>query len=606
VKELAQQLRVDSVRAAAAANSGHPTSSMSAADLMAVLFSKYLRYDFDAPGNTANDHLVFSKGHASPLLYSLYKAAGAIDDDELLTFREFGSRLQGHPTPELPWVDVATGSLGQGLPISVGIALAAERLEHSELRVWVLCGDSELAEGSMWEAFEHAGYAKLSNLVAIVDVNRLGQRGPTMHGWETSSLAARAGACGWDVQEIDGHDLEAIDAAYARAQEADRPAVIFARTKKGSGVAAVEDKENQHGKPLPDPEAAVAELGGIRDVSVTVQTPPAPRSFEIERAEVERPSYEIGEKVATRAAYGDALAWIGSIDERVVALDGEVGNSTYAERFGAKHPDRFFEMYIAEQQMVAAAVGMQTRGWKPFASSFGAFLSRAYDFVRMAAISDADLKLCGSHVGVSIGPDGPSQMALEDIASLRAVLGSVVLYPSDANQAVQLLDAMREHRGVSYMRTTREATPVLYGPEERFEIGGSHTVRSSDDDAITLIGAGITLRECLSAADALAGKGVTARVVDLYSVKPVDAEVLLRAADETQALITVEDHWVEGGIGETVAGVLTEAGTQTRLTRLAVSERPGSGPPADLLAAAGIDAEHVVVAAERALQPAQA
>ncbi len=497
MKELAQQLRVDSVRAAAAANSGHPTSSMSAADLMAVLFTKYLRYDFDAPENTANDHLVFSKGHASPLLYSLYKAAGAIDDAELLTFREFGSRLQGHPTPELPWVDVATGSLGQGLPISVGIALAAERLEHSDLRVWVLCGDSELAEGSMWEAFEHAGYAKLGNLIAVVDVNRLGQRGPTMHGWETDSLAARARACGWDVQEIDGHDLEAIDAAYGRAQEADRPAVIFARTKKGSGVAAVEDKENQHGKPLPDPEAAVEELGGIRDARVEVQAPPAPKPFEIERAAVERPSYEVGEKVATRAAYGDALAWLGSIDEKVVALDGEVGNSTYAERFAAKHPDRFFEMYIAEQQMVAAAVGMQTRGWKPFASSFGAFLSRAYDFVRMAAISDADLKLCGSHVGVSIGPDGPSQMALEDIASLRAVLDSVVLYPSDANQAVQLLDAMREHRGVSYLRTTREATPVLYGSDETFEIGGSHTVRSSDEDAITLIGAGITLRECL-------------------------------------------------------------------------------------------------------------
>jgi len=606
VQELAQQLRVDSVRAAAAANSGHPTSSMSAADLMAVLFTKYLRYDFDAPENTANDHLVFSKGHASPLLYSLYKAAGAIDDDELLTFREFGSRLQGHPTPELPWVDVATGSLGQGLPISVGIALAADRLEHSDLRVWVLCGDSELAEGSMWEAFEHAGYAKLSNLVAIVDVNRLGQRGPTMHGWETDSLAARARACGWDVQEIDGHDLEAIDAAYGRAQEADRPAVIFARTKKGSGVAAVEDKENQHGKPLPDPEAAVEELGGIRDVRVEVQSPPTPKPFEIERAAVERPSYELGEKVATRAAYGDALAWIGSIDEKVVALDGEVGNSTYAERFGAKHPDRFFEMYIAEQQMVAAAVGMQTRGWKPFASSFGAFLSRAYDFVRMAAISDADLKLCGSHVGVSIGPDGPSQMALEDIASLRAVLGSVVLYPSDANQAVQLLDAMREHRGVSYLRTTREATPVLYGADQTFEIGGSHTVRSSDDDAITLIGAGITLRECLTAADSLAEKGITARVIDLYSVKPVDAEALLTAARETQALVTVEDHWAEGGIGETVAGVLAEAAAQTRLTRLAVSERPGSGPPADLLAAAGIDAEHIVAAAERALQPAQA
>jgi transketolase len=579
---------------------------MSAADLMAVLFSKYLRYDFDAPENTANDHLVFSKGHASPLLYSLYKAAGAIDDDELLTFREFGSRLQGHPTPELPWVDVATGSLGQGLPISVGIALAAKRLEHSDLRVWVLCGDSELAEGSMWEAFEHAGYAQLSNLIAVVDVNRLGQRGPTMHGWETSSLATRARACGWDVQEIDGHDLEGIDAAYGRAQEADRPAVIFARTKKGSGVAAVEDKENQHGKPLPDPEAAVEELGGIRDVSVRVQAPPPPKPFEIERIAVERPSYEVGEKVATRAAYGDALAWLGSIDEKVVALDGEVGNSTYAERFGAKHPDRFFEMYIAEQQMVAAAVGMQTRGWKPFASSFGAFLSRAYDFVRMAAISDADLKLCGSHVGVSIGPDGPSQMALEDIASLRAVLGSVVLYPSDANQAVQLLDAMREHRGVSYLRTTREATPVLYGPDETFAIGGSHTVRSSDDDAITLIGAGITLRECLSAAETLAEKGVAARVIDLYSVKPVDAEALLTAARETQALLTVEDHWAEGGIGETVAAVLAEAGAETRLTRLAVSERPCSGPPADLLAAAGIDAEHIVAAVERALQPAQA
>ncbi len=600
VHELAQQLRVDSVRAAAAANSGHPTSSMSAADLMAVLFSKYLRYDFDAPENTANDHLVFSKGHASPLLYSLYKAAGAIDDEELLTFREYGSRLQGHPTPELPWVDVATGSLGQGLPISVGIALAADRLESSDLRVWVLCGDSELAEGSMWEAFEHAGFAKLSNLIAVVDVNRLGQRGQTMHGWDTSSLAARASACGWDVQEIDGHDLEAIDAAYGRAQEADRPAVIFARTKKGSGVAAVEDKENQHGKPLADPEAAVEELGGVRSLSVEVKAPPAPKPFEVERAAVERPAYEVGEKVATRAAYGDALAWLGSVDERVVALDGEVGNSTYAERFAAKHPDRFFEMYIAEQQMVAAAVGMQTRGWKPFASSFGAFLSRAYDFVRMAAISGADLKLCGSHVGVSIGPDGPSQMALEDIASLRAVLGSVVLYPSDANQAVQLLDAMREHRGVSYLRTTREATPVLYEADESFEIGGSRTVRSGEDDAVTLIGAGITLRECLAAADRLSEKGLAARVIDLYSVKPVDAAAVLRAAEETAALVTVEDHWPEGGIGETVAGVLAEAGSSTRLTRLAVSGRPGSGPPAALLAAAGIDADHIAAAAERA------
>jgi transketolase len=596
--ELAQQLRVDSVRAGAAAGSGHPTSSMSAADLMAVLLAGHLRYDFDSPESRANDHLVFSKGHASPLLYSMFKLVGAVDDEELLTFRQFGSRLQGHPTPEIPWVDVATGSLGQGLPISIGIALAGARLEHADFRVWILCGDSELAEGSMWEAFEHAGHQRLDNLIAIVDVNRLGQRGPTMHEWDTSSWAARAAACGWDVQEIDGHDLEAIDAAYGYAVAADRPAVIFARTKKGSGVSAVEDEPGWHGKPLEDPDAAVEELGGVRSLRVEVKGPgPAPEYAQPARAEVERPTYEIGETVATRGAYGDALAWLGSIDERVVALDGEVGNSTYAERFAAKHPDRFFEMFIAEQQMVAAAVGLQTRGWKPFASSFGAFLSRAYDFVRMAAISDADLKLCGSHVGVSIGADGPSQMALEDIASLRAVFGSVVLYPSDPNQTVALLDAMREHRGISYMRTTRGASPAIYGPDQRFEIGGSHTIRFSDEDEITLIGAGITLHECLAAADELATKGIPARVVDLYSVKPVDAETILRAAGETRALITVEDHWPEGGIGETVAGVLAGAGSTTPLTMLAVGGRPGSGPPDELLAAAGIDAASIVVAA---------
>jgi transketolase len=600
--ELAQQLRVDSIRAVAAAGSGHPTSSMSAADLMAVLFARHLRYDFSSPENPANDHLVFSKGHASPLLYALYKTAGAIDDEELLTFRKFGSRLQGHPTPEIPWVDVTTGSLGQGLPIAVGIALAAARLESSDLRVWVLCGDSELAEGSIWEAFEHAGHEKLSNLIAVVDVNRLGQRGPTMHGWDTSSPAARAQASGWHVQEIDGHDLEAIEEAYAQALEADAPAVIFARTKKGSGVGAVEDKPGWHGKPLADPEAAIAELGGIRSLEIAVQSPPAAQPFEISKAPVERPSYAIGDKVATRGAYGDALAWIGSVDERVVALDAEVGNSTYAERFADKHPDRFFEMYIAEQQMVAAAVGMQTRGWKPFASTFGAFLSRAYDFVRMAAISDADLKLCGSHVGVSIGPDGPSQMALEDIASLRAVFGSVILYPSDANQTVQLVDAMRQHRGVSYLRSTREATPVLYEADETFEIGGSRTLRSSPEDAVTLVGAGITLRECLSAAEELAGRGVSARVIDLYSIKPVDADTVLGAASETGLLVTVEDHWPEGGMGETVAGVLAGSDVSARLVRLAVSGRPGSGPPESLLAAAGIDAAHIVSAVDRALE----
>jgi len=457
----------------------------------------------------------------------------------------------------------------------------------------------------MWEAFEHAGLAKLSNLVAIVDVNRLGQRGPTMHEWDTSSMAARARANGWDVQEIDGHDLAAIDAAYTQALAADRPAAIFARTKKGAGVAAVEDQPNWHGKPLADPDAAVEELGGIRSLSVAVQSPPQAQPFEVARAQVDKPTYELGAKVATRGAYGDALAWLGSIDDKVVALDAEVGNSTYAERFAAKHPDRFFEMYIAEQQMVAAAVGLQVRGWKPFASTFGAFLSRAYDFVRMAAISDADLKLCGSHVGVSIGADGPSQMALEDIASFRAVFGSVVLYPSDANQTVQLVDAMRQHHGVSYLRSTREALPTLYGADESFEIGGSRTLRSSADDAITLIGAGITLHECLAAADELAESGVSARVIDLYSVKPIDAEAVLAAAADTGIVVTVEDHWPEGGIGETVAGVLAESDVGARLVRLAVSGRPGSGQPAELLAAAGIDAAHIVSAAQSAITSAR-
>jgi transketolase len=422
-----------------------------------------------------------------------------------------------------------------------------------------------------------------------------------MHEWDTSSLAARAAACGWDVQEIDGHDIAAIEGAYDRALQADKPAVIFARTKKGAGVAAVEDQPNWHGKPLADPDAAVEELGGMRSIGVAVQSPPEARPYEISAAAVERPTYEVGEKVATRAAYGDALAWIGSIDERVVALDAEVGNSTYAERFSAKHPDRFFELYIAEQQMIATAVGLQAREWKPFASTFGAFLSRAYDFVRMGAISGADLKLCGSHVGVSIGPDGPSQMALEDIASFRAILGSVVLYPCDPNQTVQLVDAMRGYDGVSYLRATREALPALYGPDETFRIGGSHTLRSGDEDVVTLIGAGITLHECLAAAEELKGKGISARVIDLYSVKPVDAEAILTAARETKALVSVEDHWAEGGLGETVAGVLAEAGAGTPLVRLAVSERPGSGPPASLLAAAGIDAEHIVAAVERTL-----
>jgi transketolase len=595
--ELAQQLRVDSVRAAAVTKSGHPTSSMSAADLMAVLLAKYLRYDFGAPENPANDHLIFSKGHASPLLYSLYKAAGAITDKELLTFRKLGSRLEGHPTPVLPWVDVATGSLGQGLPISVGVALAGKKLDRLRYRIWCLCGDSEMAEGSMWEAFEHAAFMGLDNLTAIIDVNRLGQRGETMHGWDLDSYANRARAFGWKAIEIDGHDLAEIDRAYEEATATtDQPTVIVARTIKGKGVPEVENKPGWHGKALDDPEHAIEELGGIRNITVDVAKPDTdaqPHVFET--SPLELPAYEVGDEVATRKAYGDALAAVGKADGLVVALDGEVSNSTFAEIFAAAEPERYFEMYIAEQQMTAAAVGIQVRDWKPFASTFAAFWSRAYDFIRMAAISRANIRLCGSHAGVSIGEDGPSQMALEDLAAFRAVHRSTVLYPSDGNSTAKLVAEMADLEGIVFLRTTRATTPVLYGPDEDFPVGGSKVVRDGDD--VTIVGAGITLHEALKAADALAEEGVSARVIDLYSVKPVDAEALRAAAEATGAIVTVEDHWPEGGLGEAVLSVFAEDDERPRIVLLAVKDMPGSGKPNELIAAAGIDAEHIAAAA---------
>ena len=588
--------------------SGHPTSSMSAADLTAVLLSKYLHYDFDAPDDPHNDHLVFSKGHASPLLYSMYKAAGAITDEELLTFRELGSRLEGHPTPILPWVDVATGSLGQGLPYGVGIALAGKRLDKLPYRVWVLCGDSEMAEGSMWEAFEHAWHEKLDNLTAIIDVNRLGQRGETMHGWDLDSYAKRAEAFGWHAIEIDGHDVEAIDRAYVEAEETTgTPTVIVAKTIKGKGVKSVENKDGFHGKALDDPEEAIQELGGIRNIVVEVAKPEGdrPNVPPSGGGAVELPQYEVGgDDVATRKAYGDALKALGDAREDVVALDGEVSNSTYAEIFRDAHPDRYFEMYIAEQQMVAAAVGIQVRNWKPFASTFAAFLSRAYDFVRMAAISRANIKLCGSHAGVSIGEDGPSQMALEDIAAFRAVHGSTVLYPSDATQTAKLVEAMADLDGIVFLRTTRANTPVLYEAGEDFPVGGAKVVRSSDDDDVTLIGAGITLHEALKAADALAEQGVTARVIDLYSVKPVDGETLRAAAEATGLFVVVEDHWPEGGLAGAVLSVFADSDERPRVKHLAVRDMPGSGAPAELLAAAGIDAEHIATAARALVESA--
>ncbi len=609
-RELGQQLRVDSIRASTAAGSGHPTSSMSAADLLAVLVDKYLHYDFNTPQNPNNDHLIFSKGHASPLLYAVFKAAGAVTDEELLSFRKLGSRLQGHPTPVLPWVDVATGSLGQGLPIGVGVALAGKYLDKLPYRVWVLLGDSEMAEGSVWEAFDKAQYYHLDNLIGILDMNRLGQRGETELGWNSAAYAARARAFGWHAIEIDGHDVSQIDQAYDEALKAHaEPILIIARTVKGRGVSFLENQENWHGKALSPQQAeqAIAELGGIRQIQVQVPKPqPAPTPVGAAPAAPPRlPTYQLGASVATRRAYGDALPALGAARSDVVVLDAEVSNSTYSEEFKKAFPDRFFEMFIAEQQMVAAAVGMSVRHRVPFASTFGAFLTRAYDFIRMAAVSRANIRLCGSHAGVSIGEDGPSQMALEDLAMMRAVHGSTVLYPCDANQTVYLVAEMADQPGISFLRTTRANTPVIYGPGEAFPIGGSKVVRQSANDQVAVVGAGITLHEALKAADQLQKDGIAIRVIDAYSVKPIDRDTLWAAARATGGrIVVVEDHWPEGGLGSAVEEAFTvSAGwpdlSALKLIHLAVQGMPGSGQPAELLDAAGISAKHIVDAVRK-------
>jgi transketolase len=600
LRELGQQYRVDSIRCAAAAKSGHPTSGMSAADLMAVLVANHLHYDFDDPKKATNDRLIFSKGHASTLLYAIFRSVGAITDDQLLTYRQFGSILEGHPTPLIPWVDVATGSLGQGLPYGVGMALAGKYLDRLPNRVWVLHGDSETAEGSVWEAFEHAAHYELDNLTMILDVNRLGQRGETMVGWNTGVYVERARAFGWSAIEIDGHDVEEIDRAYKEASETTgRPTVIVARTLKGKGVKAVEDKGGWHGKALDDPDEAIEELGGVRNIHVVVAKPDEAEAHRFPDGELALPRYEVGDEVATRKAYGEALTALGTARGDVVALDGEVSNSTFADLFAKAHPERYFEMYIAEQQLVAAAVGLHARGWNAFASTFAAFLSRAYDFVRMAAISRVDLRLSGSHAGVSIGEDGPSQMALEDIASLRAVHSSVVLHPCDANQTAKLVAKMADTRGIVFLRTLRPNTPVIYGPDEEFEVGGSRVLRSSDDDDVTVVGTGITVHEALKAADALGEDGISARVIDAYSIKPIDVETLAAAAEATGRIVTVEDHFPDGGLGDAVLAALAESDEQARVVKLAVNDMPRSGKPAELMNAYGIDAEHIVAAARQ-------
>ncbi len=593
--ELAAQFCVDGIRASTEAGSGHPTSSMSAAHLLAVLYADHLRYDVGDPKGRSNDRFVLSKGHASPLMYAVLKAIGAIDDAQLMSFREFGSPLEGHPAPlpDMPYIDVATGSLGQGLAIGLGMALAM-RLDGIPARIWVLMGDSEMAEGAVWEAMANASAHRVANLIGICDMNRLGQRGPTMLGWDGDAYAERARSFGWDAIVIDGHDVVAIDDAYARAEEAERPTLIVARTRKGNGVSFLEDREGWHGKPLSPEQAedAIAELGGPRSLPVT---PPKPEPWSepspVARA-VALPTYEDG--IATRKAFGEALAALAARPE-VVVLDGEVSNSTYTEDFQEVAPERFLELYIAEQCMTGVAVGLQALGKVPYAATFGAFLTRAYDFVRMAAVSRADLRLCGSHAGVSIGEDGPSQMALEDLAMMRAVHGSTVLYPADGNAAAKLTAAMGGLRGISYIRTTREKTPRLYGADEEFEVGGSKVLRASAADVATIVAAGVTVFGSLEAADELEAKGVRVRVIDAYSVKPIDSGTLIQAMEETGLLVVVEDHWLEGGLGDAVlAGLAHAPELDGRVVKLAVGAMPGSGTPQELRDWAGISSRAIV------------
>ncbi len=603
-RKLAQQMRVDSIRATTQAGSGHPTSSMSAADLLAVLQKKYLRYDFDHPQHPNNDRLVFSKGHAAPLLYAFLKACGAIADEELMSLRKLGSPLEGHPVPKvLPWVDVATGSLGQGLPIAVGIALNGRYLDKLPYRTWVLLGDSEMAEGSVWEAFNLAAFYKLDNLTAVLDMNRLGQRGQTMFGWDFDAYAQRASAFGWHTVAVDGHDFEVIDKSYEEAiNTKGRPTLVIAKTEKGHGVSLVANKDGWHGKPLNPDEAAraIAELGGEVGIVVKPALPESKQPALIQKGKPVLPEY--GQVVATREAYGDALTSLGSVRENVIVLDAEVCNSTFSEKFAHAYPERFFEMFIAEQIMIGASVGLASRGKTVFASTFAAFLARAYDFIRMAAVSRADLRLCGSHAGVSIGEDGPSQMGLEDLAMMRAVWGSTVLYPSDAVSAAKLVVAMADLSGISYIRTTRAKTPVIYKGDEEFPVGGSKVLRSSANDGATLVAAGITVHESMRAADKLKEIGIDVRVIDAYSVKPIDVRTLAKAAAETGLLIVVEDHWFEGGLGDAVLDAFT--GNDSRLPcviKMAVSAMPGSGTPDELLHAAGISWQHIVETVKAAM-----
>ena len=590
---IANQLRIDSISATTAAGSGHPSSCCSAADLVAALFFGHMRFDPKNPRYANNDRFILSKGHAAPLLYAAWAELGLFPREHLNTLRELTSDLEGHPTPRLSFVDVATGSLGQGLGVGVGMALCA-RLDKLDYRTYVLLGDGECAEGSVWEAASLAGVYQLNNLTAIVDVNRLGQSQATAFGYDVDVYRRRFEAFNWRTEVIDGHDMDEIMEVLGAVGLGKQPLAIIAKTEKGHGISFIADKDGWHGKALSKDEAARA-IAELEPKAKTggAETIPAPSDLPLPKNEAPASyppiAYKPGDLVATREAYGNALARIGEVDLRIVAMDGDTKNSTFADKFFKKFPDRSTECYIAEQNMVGVATGFGTRGKVPFASTFACFFSRAFDQIRMAGISMANLKIVGSHVGVSIGEDGTSQMALEDLAMMRAVEGSVVLYPSDAVCAEKLVEQMAMHQGVSFLRTSRPKTPVIYGNDEQFPIGGAKIRKQTAGDKLTVVAAGVTLFEALKAVDLLAKEGIGITVIDAYSIKPLAKDVIKAAAAKTGNLVlTVEDHYPEGGLGDAVAGELSMDGV--KVTKLAIRELPHSGKPEELLAKYGIDA----------------
>ncbi|HZN45611.1 MAG TPA: transketolase [Nitrospiraceae bacterium] len=601
----AAQLRIDSVTATSEAGSGHPTSCCSAADIVATLFFSVMRYDPKNPKLPQSDRFILSKGHAAPLLYAAWSEAGLFPRADLLKLRTLRSDLEGHPTPRLPFVDMATGSLGQGLSAGIGMALNAKVLDKSDQRIYVLMGDGESVEGSIWEAAEIGRHYKLDNLCAIVDVNRLGQSDPTMLQHDMDAYRARWTGFGWNAIVVDGHQISELLTAFEEAARTKgRPTMLLARTFKGKGISFVADHLDWHGKPLKkggEMEKALDELKRQLKPDAaepTIKKPSAPARDQHPAGKMAVPSYKPNESVATREAFGAALLALGEANPSVVALDADVKNSTYTDKFGKRFPERLFENFIAEQNMIGAAVGLSACGRIPFAATFACFLTRAYDFIRMAAISQANIKLVGTHVGVSIGEDGPSQMGLEDIAMMAAEPGVVVLYPSDAVSTYRLVEAAASHRGMVYLRAGRPKAPVLYANDDRFAIGGSRILRQSPSDKLTIVAAGVTLFEALKAHDQLKAVGIPTRVIDLYSVAPVDQATLVESARATGGrLLTVEDHYAHGGLGDVVLSALAKEAV--RVHKLAVREIPHSGKPDELIDYYGIGARSIVDAAKQ-------